>query len=118
MLQRLTTQLPIWARPAHPILRYNLKTQQISRWAQFGRALGVVVVGLVAGVVGYLVLLATDFPKPAPGQYLTESLLNVIFWPALFVQVLTRLAVIALTVNTVSEEKRRQTWDKIGRAHV
>lgn len=112
MLQRLSGQLPPWARYDHPVTRYELGTAQtLPRRAQFTRAAVTVVLGglLLAG--GYAI--ATDLFRKPPGQNLTESVLAVIFWPLLGMQIIMQIAALALTVNVVTEQKRRQTWDNL-----
>lgn len=113
MLQRFAGQLPPWARSEHPVLRYGLgKTREIPRRARFLRALSSIILVLVFFGGGYLA--ATDLlRREAPGSHATESLLAILFWPVLIVQLFTRASVISLTVNMVNEEVRRQTWDSL-----
>jgi hypothetical protein len=113
MIRRFTAQLPDWARSEHPVLRYELgkAPRSLSRRTRYLRALGVVLLTLVLATAGYMV--ATTFLQHPAGQNLTESIINVVFWPILFVQVLMRISALTLTANTVTEEKRRQTWDNL-----
>ncbi len=113
MIQRFTGQLPSWARADHPILRYELArvANRLPRRAQYLRALWVVMLGIVLLGIGYLI--ATGFLQQPPGQTPTESLLNMLFWPMLIVQILLSGVTVALTGSTVSEEIRRQTWDNL-----
>jgi hypothetical protein len=120
MIQRLSGQLPAWARLEHPALRYGLgKTRALPKRAQYLRALMYIMVILALGAAGYLAstrMLGVEISGPLreqPAQHATETLLAVVFWPVLAVQVLTRLGVLAMTVNTVNAEKRRQTWDSL-----
>lgn len=114
LIRRFGIQLPDWARPEHPILRYELarnSTRSLPKRTQYLRALGVVLVGLVLLMAGYLI--ATDLLRQPAGQNLTEEVLAIIFWPLLIVQVLLRVATIVLTGGVISEEKRRQSWDNL-----
>lgn len=111
MLQRLTIQLPPWAQPAHPILRYELKTARLTRWGRVLRVLWQVVLLIALGAGGYL--LATDLMRQPAGQNPTESLLAVLYWPLLIVQVAMSAGTLVLTGGTISEEQRRQTWDSL-----
>ena len=61
--------------------------------------------------MGYLV--ATNFLQNPAGQNFTESLIAIVFWPTLALQIILQIAALTLTVNTVSEHKRRQTWDNL-----
>jgi hypothetical protein len=112
MLQRLAIQLPEWARADHPLMRYELgRAARLPRRRQYLRIAGFVALVLILFWGGYVV--ATNFFQNAAGQNLTESLIAVVFWPTLVIQVLMQIASLALTVNTVSEQKRRQTWDNL-----
>lgn len=114
VIRRFGIQLPDWARPEHPILRYELtrnSTRSLPKRTQYLRALGVVLLGLLMLTIGYL--LATDLLRQPAGQNLTEEVMAVIFWPLLIIQVILRISTIALTGGVISEEKRRQSWDNL-----
>jgi hypothetical protein len=112
MLQRLAIQLPEWARTDHPLMRYELgRAARVPRRKQYLRIAGFTALVLVLYWGGYVV--ATNFFQNPAGQNLTESLIAVVFWPTLVIQVLMQVASLALTVNTVSEQKRRQAWDNL-----
>ncbi len=113
MIQRFTGQLPLWARTDHPVLRYELARAagRLPRRTQYFRSLRIVLIGFLLLGIGYLI--ATGFLRQPPGQNLTESALNIAFWPMLIVQLLMSAVTLALTGGTVSEEIRRQTWDNL-----
>lgn len=113
ILQRITGQLPPWARADHPLLRYELARAagQLSRRARYLRALWIVLLALALAGGGYLI--ATGFLQQPPGQNLTESALNILFWPLLVAQLLLSVLALALTGSAISEEIRRQTWDNL-----
>jgi hypothetical protein len=112
MLQRLAIQLPEWARSDHPLMRYELgRAARLPRRRQYLRIAGFVALILVLYWGGYVI--ATGFFQNAPGQNLTESLISIVFWPTLVIQAIMQVASLALTVNTVGEQKRRQTWDNL-----
>lgn len=112
MLQRLAIQLPDWARSDHPLMRYELgRAARVPRRRQYLRIAGFAALIMVLFWGGYVV--ATNFFQNPAGQNLTESLIAVVFWPTLVIQVIMQVAALALTVNTVGEQKRRQTWDNL-----
>jgi hypothetical protein len=112
MMQRLSAQLPMWARTDHPVLRYELgRAQRVSRRTRYLRIAGYAALLVILLWGGYAI--ATSFFQNAAGQNLTESLSAVVFWPTLLVQVILQIAALTLTVNMVSEQKRRQTWDNV-----
>lgn len=113
MIQRFTGQLPLWARTEHPLLRYELARAagRAPKRVQYIRALWIVLLGLLLAGGGYLI--GTGFLQQPPGQTLTESMLNVVFWPMLVVQILVSGLALGLTGNTIAEESRRQTWDNL-----
>ena len=112
MLQRITGQLPSWARNDHPVTRYELgMVRVLPRRAQVLRAAGIIFLGILLFAGGYAI--ATGFFRHPPGQNLTESAMAVLFWPTLVIQIFAQIAALALTVNTVAEHKRRQAWDNL-----
>ncbi|MBZ0279957.1 MAG: hypothetical protein K8L97_04400 [Anaerolineae bacterium] len=112
IIQRFTTQLPIWARSDHPLLRYELgRANRTSRRTRYLRIAGLAAVIVLLFWAGYAI--ATGFFQNAPGQNLTEIAMAIVFWPTLALQVIMQVAALTLTVNTVSEQKRRQTWDSL-----
>lgn len=112
MLQRLAIQLPDWARADHPLMRYELgRAARIPRRKQYVRIAGFAAAVLVLYWAGYAI--ATNFFQNPAGQNLTEGLIAAVFWPTLALQVFMQVASLALTVNMVSEQKRRQTWDNL-----
>jgi hypothetical protein len=112
MIQRLSGQLPTWARPSHPVLRYELgKVQRASRRVRLLRAFGVVMLGLLLVVGGYLA--ATGLLARPAGQSLTEIANAILFWPLLVIQVILRIGALMFTSNAVSDEVRRQNWDNL-----
>ncbi len=112
MLQRLVGELPDWARASHPLVRYELGLvrpgiQRSRRLRVLGFALLIVL--LYAG--GYL--LATNVFQNPPGQNLSEIAMAIAFWPTLALQILLQITALGLTVNMITEQKRRQSWDNL-----
>ncbi len=112
MLQRLGMELPDWARSQHPHIRYELgQTNRNSRRAKYIQAVGVSLALVLLFVGGYVI--GTNFLQNVPGQSLTESAMAVLFWPTFILQIILQFAAMTFTVNTVSEQKRRLTWDNL-----
>lgn len=113
MFQRLTAQLPDWARPTHPLLRQELNPSQPlpSRRVRLLRALSYVVVLLLLLAGG--VLIATGLGQQEAGQNPLEGGHAILYWPLIVIQVGMQIGALMLTANTVSAERMRQTWDNL-----
>jgi hypothetical protein len=112
MIRLFTNQLPEWARPGHPVLRYELgKESAVSRRSRLIRFGLIVLLGALVIAGGYYI--ATQGLTQPPGQHPTESMMNVLYYPTLVFQVVASIAAISLTAGMVAEEKRRQTWDNL-----
>ncbi|MBN1967489.1 MAG: hypothetical protein JW910_22735 [Anaerolineae bacterium] len=107
MLRNLM-QLPTWAQPEHPVLRYVLQRHQPqeSRTRRVVRILLQVVALVVLVLLGYQ--LATGFgTRPA------ATLHAILYWPLVVLGVLVGLAAMTLTGNVISHEKGRGNWDSL-----
>jgi hypothetical protein len=112
MLQRLGMELPDWARPKHPHIRYELgQAARSSRRTKYLQAAGISLLVVLLFIGGYFI--GTNFLQNVPGQSLTESAMAILFWPTLVLQIILQFAAMILTVNTVSEQKRRMAWDNL-----
>lgn len=112
MLQRLGMQLPDWASSKHPHVRFELgQAERASRRLRYIRAAGFSLLVVLLFMGGYVI--GTNFLQNVPGQSLTESMMAILFWPIFVLQLILQFAAMILTVNTVSEQKRRLTWDNL-----
>lgn len=113
MIQRFTAQFPVWMRPEHPVLRYTLGNppQETMRT----RATRVIGISLLLGIfIGSGYLIASDFLLENPlDRPLTQMLSDIMFWPTFVLQVILQIGVLVMTIGTIGEEKRRQTWDSL-----
>ncbi len=112
MRRRLAAALPAWARPDHPLLRYELaRAERLTKRARLARGarLALIIFALLLGGV----LAATDFLRQPAGLSLNESAAAVLYWPLLAAQVALHVAAIALTGGVISAARRRQTWDSL-----
>jgi hypothetical protein len=114
MLQRLINQLPDFARPSHPIMRYRLSAEdrRTNRRAQIIRFIfgAVFVIALIA--VGYQI--ATDFGRtPLDTANSLDGLFLILFWPLVVLQLLMRIAAIGSTSGVISGEVQHGTWDTL-----
>ncbi|MFN8528922.1 MAG: hypothetical protein U0670_09950 [Anaerolineae bacterium] len=113
MIQRLTGQLPTWARPTHPILRHELGQRGgRPRWqVRYTRAF--MIIGLIAVLALIGVLTATGVGTHAAGQNIVESTNALLYYPLIIVQLVARIAAFLLTVETVGQQQRSGTWDHL-----
>jgi hypothetical protein len=114
--QRFYDQLPEFARPSNPIMRYLLlRTER--KASRRGRLLRVLV-----SYIGFamLVLLAyTQFsvsgtqPIVASSQNPLDSLFLVMFFPLVFWQFVARATALISTATAIGSEERLGTWDTL-----
>lgn len=112
MLQRLVGELPHWARASHPLVRYELGLVRpdIQRSRRL-RVVGFALLIVLLYASGYL--LATNVFQNPPGQNLSEIAMAIAFWPTLALQFLLQIVALGLTVNMVTDQKRRLSWDNL-----
>jgi hypothetical protein len=113
MLKWFLSDIPAWAMPENPVLRYELARYQpdVTPGRRVLRFFGWVT-GLVALVLlGYGI--ATDWFQEPAGRNLSEALWRMLFFPALFLQVLLQAIAFSLSVNAISEERQQQRWESL-----
>ncbi|MGQ9889169.1 MAG: hypothetical protein ACUVSX_11865 [Aggregatilineales bacterium] len=109
---RLAAVLPAWARPDHPLLRYELeRSGRLTRRARLARGLWLAL--LIAALLLAGVLIATDFLRQPAGLSLTESVAAALYWPLLTAALALGVAVIFMTGGSIAAARRRQTWDSL-----
>lgn len=113
MMKRLVGQLPPWMQAQHPMMRQLLERSSTdSPSARYTRALFLVILGGVFLFIGYAN--ASNFFEDNPLDLpMSQLLTELLFWPAFVLQVGLQLSVLLVTINTVGEQKRRQTWDNL-----
>lgn len=114
MTQFLQRQLPPYARLDHPVLRQTLgqdreKRRRRTPYLRVFLAALLVALMIAAGVVVGSEFFAIDLLQ----QPVSQALSAVIFWPVFVAQIVMRLTALGMTIGTVGEEKRRQTWDSL-----
>ncbi|MEP7288241.1 MAG: hypothetical protein ABI947_21020 [Chloroflexota bacterium] len=112
-MQRLYSQLPDFARPTHPVMRYLLGTARRSNLRlQILRFLLAVMVMGVMVLVGYQI--AKRFDKI---QFDTVNPLDqvflVLYWPLVTLQILIRLIALGSTSGIIASEIQHGTWDTL-----
>ncbi|GAB4550986.1 MAG: hypothetical protein OHK0023_17560 [Anaerolineae bacterium] len=114
MLRRLYGQLPNYARPDHPVMRYLLlrdgrrttRGRQIFRLALF--------IGLIVGLplVGWLIATRLG-SSPIETQNRFDAIYHILYFPLVGLQVLLRVVAMSTTIGLIATEERQQTWDTL-----
>lgn len=111
---RLTAQLPAFARPDHPALRYLLNREQRRTWGNRPAARLVLAAGIFLALCVPGWWIASDFGM---GSVSTpnglDSLYQIAFWPLVCIQLLLRLSAFNATVGAVAGEARAGTWETL-----
>lgn len=104
------TQLPAWARPDHPAVRYQRGGEPTSRrrWLAALGSSGAIALALL---VGYLI--ATRLLTIPAGQNPVEGANAALYYPLLAGLLAARLLAVLLTSTTIATEIRRQNWDNL-----
>lgn len=110
MRKFLDSLLPNWARPTHPILHYELAhlKQVDSRQERFIQLL---IVALVLGLGGY-VYASIIYVSPTKGS-LTDLVWRTLYFPTLFVQIITTILALSFGISAVGQQRSNQTWDNL-----
>lgn len=114
MLRRLYAQLPVFARPDHPIMRYLLlrEGRRVSRTSAILRGLGIAVVVALLPLGGWLI--ATRFgTQPIEIDNRFDAVYRSLYWALVALQVLMRISAMNATIGVIAAEERQQTWDTL-----
>ncbi|PJF35566.1 MAG: hypothetical protein CUN49_09895 [Candidatus Thermofonsia Clade 1 bacterium] len=114
MLRRFYAQLPPFARPDHPIMRYLLlrEGRRSARGSTVVRALGFALLIVLLPLGGWLI--ATRFgTQPIEIDNRFDAIYRTLYWSLIALQVLMRLTALSATVGVIAAEERQQTWDTL-----
>ncbi|MCS6871657.1 MAG: hypothetical protein RML95_02235 [Anaerolineae bacterium] len=114
MLRRLYAQLPPFARPDHPIMRYLLlrEGRRMSRGSAVVRGLGIAFIVALLPLGGWLV--ATRFgTQPIEVDNRFDAIYRTLYWALVALQVLMRISAMSATIGVIAAEERQQTWDTL-----
>ncbi|MBN1679818.1 MAG: hypothetical protein JW966_05970 [Anaerolineae bacterium] len=111
--QVITGQVPDWARPDNPVLRYTLQRYDrritwVMRWS-----------GRLVGMAAFGMLLAISYARYEAGSPLGVSrdigsaVFAILYFPLLALQYVAVLTALVWTSNTVILEQRRAGWELV-----
>ena len=100
------SQLPPWARPAHPIMRSIMGSRSATLKRRLLKFLLFLAAMAVAVGLGYII---------ANNQTANETptTREILYWPLVGGQIIAMLLAVALTANVVAIERQKQTWDSL-----
>src|SRR3954453_9920299 len=104
MLQRLYGQLPEFARPDFPLMRYALlRGNRSDRRAVFLRTLLALLMLVVLVVVGYEIT-SNAGPSALDVPNALDKIFLVLYWPLVVIQIIARIYAIGSTSGVISSE--------------
>jgi len=110
VIRLLASQLPDWARPDHPILRYELAHLKHPTSLRV-RFLQVLMVALLLGLIGYLYATYV-YVSPTKGNW-SDLAWRTLYFPTLLVQAVTAIVALSYGVGSIGQERSRHTWDHL-----
>lgn len=106
MISYLARQIPAWAHPSHPILQYELAHLRHAGSRQ-QQIIAIFLVMLGFGLGGYLYAINT------PADNITAFIWHALYFPLVFVQVLTSIVALSYGVASVGKSRSQNTWDAL-----
>lgn len=114
MLRFFYAQLPDFARPEHPIMRYLLlrEGRRTSRGSAILRGLSIAFIVALLPIGGWLI--ATRFgTQPIETDNRFDAIYRTLYWSLVALQVLMRITAMNATIGVIAAEERQQTWDTL-----
>ncbi len=102
--------LPEWAQPDHPLLQYELFLFR-RRGGRTGFILQLSLLSIL--LAGSAALYAALVLRPAGATNVTSLFWQSIYYPTLFLQLLTMISALTLGASAVGGERSRKTWDNL-----
>lgn len=110
MINFLSSQIPDWARPSHPILQYELsRLKTVGIWRT--RVISLFVLMLILGLLGY-VYATYIYESPTKGN-ITDFAWRALYFPTLFLQIITNILALSLGIGSIGQERSNKTWDNL-----
>lgn len=115
MLQRFYGQLPDFARPSNPLLRYTfLRTREVKLGWRVFRIVAITVVVAVLVLFGYeLANIGSQAAVDTSSANPLDKVFLVLYWPLTLIQLLVRVFALGSTVGIITTETQRGTWDTL-----
>lgn len=111
--QFVDRQLPVWARPSNPVLRYMLLRESRRRGPSLRWLNRVMGIGLVLWLVWSSYESYQNHLDLGVSDQGESMVFTILYFPALLLQVFVVIAALLLTSNMVSNERRRGTWEAV-----
>lgn len=104
---------PDWAKPNHPIVRYELQraAENLNARQRLTRAFGLACL-IALAIVFALLVVSAGLTQPA-GANIPDMLWRVLFAPVFAIQLGALVLSFVLASSLVDEERQRQTWDPL-----
>src|SRR5262249_31457554 len=114
MMQRFYAQLPDFARPDNPVMRYIMyqRAKTTTRRAQIVRVVLTSLVLVFTVLIGWL--FATNFGKAAlDSANPMDQIFLVLYAPLVFIQLVVSLIALGSTSSIIASEVQHGTWDTL-----
>lgn len=99
------SQLPVWGRPSHPIMRAILGSGEKRSWrSRIFQLFLLIGSSVFAVLLGYVI---------AQGASDEPTVREILYYPLIGAQTIALLLALALTANVIAFEKQKQTWDSL-----
>ncbi len=113
MLRRFYTQLPDFARPDNPVMRYALqRSSRATRRTQIIRLVATVLLLAFVLILGWQI--ATDLGRTSlSAPSFIDKIFLILFWPLVLLQIVMRLFALGSGSNVIPSETQHGTWDTL-----
>lgn len=111
----LTAQIPIWARPENPVLRYTLQRfgRRRARRPAIRWLLRALLALTLAGALAFSYRAYRTGSALLVSQANTSALFAILYFPLLVAQLLTLIWALLLTSSMLPHEQQRGTWEPL-----
>ncbi len=114
MMQRIYTQLPDFARPDNPVMRYVIfqRSKSMTRRSQIARVILTSLILIFTVLIGWV--FATNFGKAAlDSANPLDQIFLVLYTPLVFIQLIVSLIALGSTSSIIASEVQHGTWDTL-----
>src|SRR5579871_1298655 len=112
MIRRFYDQLPEFARPGFPLMRYMLlrDNRRVTQRTVILRGVFAILLLIALVLVGYQVATAGG-QAALDGTTTFDNLFLILFWPLVIIQIIARIFAISSSSGVIAAEVQHGTWD-------